>query len=141
MSPHPGWRHSDETRARLSATHFGKRHSPQVRAKISAGQRGKKLGKTISPAHRAAVSAANRGRPFSSQHCDRISEALIVFYERVSPTASTPTPAAESEPTPFSVAAYAAAHGLDGRELRKKLRANGLRAPYTLEQVQQVVGS
>jgi hypothetical protein len=47
----------------------------------------------------------------------------------------TPTPAAES----FSVAAYATAHGLDGRELRKKLRASGLRAPYTLEQVEKAV--
>jgi hypothetical protein len=47
----------------------------------------------------------------------------------------TPTPAAES----FSVAGYAAAHGVDGRELRKKLRASGLRAPYTLEQVEKVV--
>jgi hypothetical protein len=52
-------------------------------------------------------------------------------------SAPGPTPAAES----FSVAGYAAAHGLDGRELRKKLRASGLRAPYTLEQVEKVVGA
>jgi hypothetical protein len=48
----------------------------------------------------------------------------------------TPAPTAETE---FSVAAYATAHGLDGRELRKKLRASGLRAPYTLEQVEKAV--
>jgi cell division septation protein DedD len=52
-----------------------------------------------------------------------------------------PTPTPEPAPTPaaeaaeFSVAAYARAHGLDARELRKKLRASGLRAPYSLEQV------
>jgi hypothetical protein len=50
----------------------------------------------------------------------------------------TPTPAAE--PTPFSVAAYASAHGLDARELRKALRATGLRAPYSREQVEKVAG-
>jgi hypothetical protein len=46
-----------------------------------------------------------------------------------------PTPAAEPEPTPqpFSVAAYAALHGLDARELRKKLRAAdcALRTPLS----------
>jgi hypothetical protein len=56
----------------------------------------------------------------------------------VAPEATpTPTPAAEA----FSVAAYATAHGLDGRELRKKLRASGLRAPYTLEQVLKAVSA
>ena len=50
-----------------------------------------------------------------------------------------PTPAPAAEPEAFSVAAYAKQHGLDGRELRKKLRADGLRAPYTLEQVEKVI--
>ena len=51
-----------------------------------------------------------------------------------------PTPAVEPEPTSeFTVAGYARAHGMDGRELRKKLRAAGLRAPYTVEQVEKVV--
>jgi hypothetical protein len=52
--------------------------------------------------------------------------------------APDPTPAAEP-PAAFSVASYAAAHGLDGRELRKKLRASGLRAPYSLADVEKVV--
>jgi hypothetical protein len=52
----------------------------------------------------------------------------------------TPAAAAAAEPAAFSAATYAAAHGLDGRELRKKLRASGLRAPYTLDQVEKVVG-
>lgn len=70
--------------------------------------------------------------------------AIIARINALPPLAApepTPAPAAEPTPTPesFSVAGYAAAHGLDGRELRKKLRASGLRAPYTLEQVTAVV--
>jgi hypothetical protein len=64
--------------------------------------------------------------------------ALIAKIEALPPL--EPTPPAEPEPKPFSVASYAAAHGLDGRELRKKLRAAGLRAPYSLEQVEKVTG-
>jgi hypothetical protein len=62
--------------------------------------------------------------------------ALIAKITKLPPlAASSPTP----EPTPFSVASYAKVHGLDARELRKKLRATGLRAPYSLEQVQKVM--
>jgi hypothetical protein len=52
-----------------------------------------------------------------------------------------PTPAAAGEPEAFSAASHAAAHGLDGRELRKKLRAAGLKAPYSLADVEKVVKS
>jgi cell division septation protein DedD len=52
-----------------------------------------------------------------------------------------PTPDADPQPESFNVAGYALAHGLDAREVRKKLRAAGLRAPYTLEQVEKVMGS
>jgi hypothetical protein len=63
--------------------------------------------------------------------------ALIAKINSLSPlTAPTPTPTPEAD---FSVAAYAKAHGMDGRELRTKLRAAGLRAPYTVEQVEKVV--
>jgi hypothetical protein len=68
---------------------------------------------------------------------------LIAKINALPPLAApepTPTPAAaEPEPTPaaeFSAASYAAAHGLDGRELRKKLRAAGLKAPYSLADVE-----
>ena len=70
--------------------------------------------------------------------------ALIAKIEALPPLAApepTPTPAAELTPESFSVAAYAKQHNLDGRELRKQLRAAGLRAPYTLEQVTAVVKS
>jgi hypothetical protein len=52
--------------------------------------------------------------------------------------ASTPAALAPATDEAFSVASYARAHGLDCRELRKQLRAAGLRAPYTVEQVKQL---
>jgi hypothetical protein len=66
--------------------------------------------------------------------------ALIAKINALPPLAAPPTP----EPTPpaaepFTVASYAAAHGLNPRELRQKLRAAGLKAPYTLEQVEKVM--
>jgi hypothetical protein len=61
---------------------------PETREKIAAANIGKHSDKKISAEHRAAVSAANRGREFSSQHRERISAALIAFYERVSPPMS-----------------------------------------------------
>jgi hypothetical protein len=70
--------------------------------------------------------------------------ALIARINQLPPLAAPepePTPAASGEPEAFSAASYAAAHGLDGRELRKKLRAAGLKAPYTLEQVEKVIGA
>lgn len=51
-----------------------------------------------------------------------------------------PTPAADPEPKAFSVSGYAKDHGLDVRELRKQLRAAGLRAPYTVDQVKKAAG-
>ena len=63
--------------------------------------------------------------------------ALIAKIEQLPPLAAPepiPAPAAES----FSVAAYAKAHGLDGRELRKLLRASGKRAPYALSDVEEI---
>ena len=60
------------------------------------------------------------------EHCTQ----LIAKIEALTPLEPQPepeptlTPAAE--PESFSVAAYAAAHGLDARELRKHLRADGL---------------
>jgi hypothetical protein len=70
--------------------------------------------------------------------------AIIGRITKLPPLEPIPAPA---EPTPeplpaaesFSVAAYAKQHNLDGREIRKKLRAAGLRAPYTLEQVLQAL--
>jgi hypothetical protein len=64
---------------------------------------------------------------------------LIAKIEALPPFVASepePTPAAAAEPETFSVAAYAAAHGLDGRDLRKKLRAAGKRAPYSRADVE-----
>jgi hypothetical protein len=66
--------------------------------------------------------------------------ALIAKITKLPPLDAPPTPEpTPAEPMPFSVASYAKVHGLDARELRKKLRATGLRAPYSLEQVQKVM--
>ena len=67
---------------------------------------------------------------------------LIAKIEALQPLAApspTPEPTPAGEPEAFSAASYAAAHGLDGRELRKKLRAAGLKAPYSLADVEKVV--
>lgn len=66
-----------------------------------------------------------------------LSKARLIAKINALPPLAAPDPT----PQPFSVASYAAAHGLDGRELRKKLRADGLRAPYTLEQVKKALGA
>jgi hypothetical protein len=70
--------------------------------------------------------------------------ALIAKIEALPPLAApepTPKPTPAAEPEEFSAASHAAAHGLDGRELRKKLRAAGLKAPYSLADVEKVVKS
>jgi hypothetical protein len=67
--------------------------------------------------------------------------ALIAKIEALPPLAapeSTPEP--EAAPA-FTASAYAKAHGIDARELRQKLRAAGLKAPYTLAEVEKVVGA
>jgi hypothetical protein len=60
--------------------------------------------------------------------------ALIAKIEALPPLSPPPQP----EPEAFSVASYARTHGLDARELRKKLRADGLKAPYSLSDVEKV---
>ena len=87
MSPDHGWRHSDESRAKMTAARTGKHHSPETRAKISASNVGKH-DKEISAAERAAVSAANKDRPFTIEHADKISDAHILYNERTNPPSS-----------------------------------------------------
>jgi hypothetical protein len=78
--------------------------------------------------------------PSKSQLIAKIEAPLPVAAPEPDSTPK-PTPAAAGEPETFSAASYAAAHGLDGRELRKKLRAAGLKAPYSLADVEKVVGA
>jgi hypothetical protein len=51
----PGFRHSDETRARIAAARS-------------------------SPSHRAAHRAALQGKPLTPDHCDAISQTLLDYY-------------------------------------------------------------
>jgi hypothetical protein len=86
-----------------------------------------------------------------SEHLAKgLSKAALIAKINSLPPLAAPSPTAEPDPTPsptpaaepeaFSAAAYAAAHGLNPRELRQKLRAAGLKAPYSLADVEKVVG-
>lgn len=56
--PLKGFKHSAETRAKMSSAHIGQRHSPATIAKLSATQRGKKH----SLEARAKISLASKSR-------------------------------------------------------------------------------
>jgi hypothetical protein len=78
MSP-LGFKHSPETRAKLSAAQKGKTHSPEARAKISAASKGRRhKGYPRSPETRARMSAAAKARKrasvrslYGAKHYDR----------------------------------------------------------------------
>lgn len=71
----------------MSAARTGRRHTAASKAKIAAANRRREYG-DLSPEHRAAISAANKDRLFTLEHADRISDALIAYYARVSPPSS-----------------------------------------------------
>ena len=85
-----GIKHSDETRARMSAVQMGRVHSDESRANQSAAQMGHgfsdearanmsaaQKGRTISDEHRAKLSVAARGRVHSDESRAKISEAQM----------------------------------------------------------------
>ena len=65
-----------------------------------------------------------------------MSKAAIIARINALPPLAAPEPTPAAEPETFSVAGYAKQHGLDGREIRKKLRAVGKRAPYSRADVE-----
>jgi 5-methylcytosine-specific restriction endonuclease McrA len=75
--PPKGWKHSAESRARMSASRLGKPKSAAHRAKLSEALVGntRNLGNTLTPEHRANISAANKGKPKSPEHRAQISAA------------------------------------------------------------------
>jgi hypothetical protein len=58
-----GQKHSEETKAKISAANMGHEVSPEARAKMSESH--KKL--TLTPEHRAKIGAARRGRKISEE--------------------------------------------------------------------------
>lgn len=70
MTRLPGFRHSPETRAKMSASHKRRKLSPEYRANISALK-----GKKVSLETRAKMSAAKKGKKLSPEHCANISAA------------------------------------------------------------------
>lgn len=81
-----GYKHSEETRAKMKANAQGrpspmegKHHSEDSRAKIGKAREGKpniaRRGKALSPEHRAKLSEAKTGKSLSEEHRQAISEA------------------------------------------------------------------
>lgn len=66
-----GKHHTNETRARISATEKGRMLTEEHKAKISAAKRGK----THTEEAKAKISAANRGRTRTEEHKSKISAA------------------------------------------------------------------
>lgn len=64
-------RHSDETKAKLSAKHSGKKLTPEHRAKLRTA----KLGKTLGTEHREKIGRAHVGMKRSAEARHRMSEA------------------------------------------------------------------
>lgn len=69
-----GFKHSEETRAKMGKHMIGKKHSQETKDKISAAKTGRKV--TFSESHRASMSVARTGNHLSEFHCQRISEGL-----------------------------------------------------------------
>ena len=63
-APTLGRKHTDETKAKMSATKRGKKKSPETLAKMSASNKGRK----VSAETRAKMSAVKKGKP---SNCDR----------------------------------------------------------------------
>jgi hypothetical protein len=66
-----GYRFSEESRAKIRASHVGMKPSPEVCAKISAANKGRKR----SDEFRAKVSAGLKGRPVSAETREKIAAA------------------------------------------------------------------
>lgn len=90
------------------------------------------------------VNDENEDTPEILAEQERLQNAIAEAKAKTAKASKAAKPSkAKPAPTPeanFSVASYAKQHDLDGREIRKKLRASGLRGPYTLEQVEKAVG-
>jgi hypothetical protein len=76
---HAGFKHSPETKAKMSAAKLGVKRSPEHCAKISAALLGNKytLGRTLSDAHKQAISASNTGKVWSEESRERMRQASL----------------------------------------------------------------
>lgn len=85
--PSAGWKHSDESRKKMSASQTGLKkppRSPEHRATMSAALTGRKR-PPFTPEARANMSAAKKGKnipPFTDQHCAALSAAQKLRRER-----------------------------------------------------------
>ena len=87
MSPRPkGFKHSAETRAKISRAQMGKTYSAETRAKISAARTGPKnpmFGKTLSAETRAKMARARMGKTHSAETRAKISRAGRAYWARL----------------------------------------------------------
>ena len=67
-----GYKHSDESRAKIGAAKKGKKQSPEHRYKIGAAHKGKKR-KPLSPETRAKIGEAQKGKSKSPEHRAKMS--------------------------------------------------------------------
>jgi hypothetical protein len=65
-----GWKHNEETKAKISAYRTGKKFSEETIAKMSASKKGKK--RIFSEEHKAKISAAMKGKTLSEEHKAKI---------------------------------------------------------------------
>jgi len=91
LSGRTGFKHSDETKAKLRAINLGKKHSDETKAKLRAISLGKKqpprtaetkakisaakMGSKHSDETKAKMSAAHRNKQKTAEHCANISAA------------------------------------------------------------------
>jgi hypothetical protein len=90
MAMPKGFKHSSETRKKLSEARKGKALSAEHRKKLSEAQRGKTLsaetrkklseankGKTLSAETRKKLSDAHKGKTLSAEHCKKMHDSQI----------------------------------------------------------------
>ncbi|MGC1133642.1 MAG: NUMOD3 domain-containing DNA-binding protein [Nitrososphaeraceae archaeon] len=76
--PPKGFKHSDETKKRISQANTGKKHSPEMIKKIGWYWKGKHL----SEEHKHKLSLANKGKKRTQETRDNISKGMRDSYTR-----------------------------------------------------------
>lgn len=70
-----GKKHSDETKAKISAANKGYKRSDESKARMSNATKGKKRN-SLSPEHKAKISAALKDKKKSPEHIAKVSAAI-----------------------------------------------------------------
>lgn len=133
-----GVKHTNETRANMSATRRGRKKQPQTpehRAKISAALTGYKKSpehvalisatqtgvkrSQLTPEHRAKISAAKTGKKLSREHCAAMSKSRLGFKHSAATRAKISAAGIGRKHTPETLAKMSAAQS--ARYARRRL--------------------